>query len=115
MQLREVTIQGLGGGVIPELFQDELEKVLADIDNPNKPADKIRRITLTIEFKPTENRQSAMVIVRAKSTLPETKPAMSPVHLAKEGKRLVAFGANPNQESLGFQGPELVSEEVSDA
>lgn len=73
MELRKLTLEGLGGGVIPELFQRELSHVLENIDDGNTEAKAARKITVELTFRPDANREAVALGVKAKSTLAQVK------------------------------------------
>ena len=53
-ELTEVSLDTLGGGVVPELFAHELENVLANIDDPNTSPEAVRQLTIVVTIKPSE-------------------------------------------------------------
>lgn len=97
MKLEPVGLETIGGGAAVELFDRELRRVLADIDDPNTKPDATRTITLEIAIKPTENREAAGLSVKCRAKLAGTRPAGGMLHLAKHGDQLVALAKNPNQ------------------
>lgn len=116
MKLDAVTLDNLAGGHAAELFEHELRKVLADVDNPNTPARGVRTITLTVSLKPAENRETAEVIVSSKVKLPGFKPAGAMIHLAHRGGQLLALGADPRQIAMDLPPttPALVEPEAGE-
>ena len=63
----------------------ELKKVTENIQDPNTDATVKRRITITIDFKPNENRDFVTTSVQAKSSL---APALGAVTAMNMGKNL---------------------------
>ena len=63
-----------GGGAI-ERLQEEIQRVIANICDPNTPAKKVRKIKLELVVKPNEQRNMAEVVVNT-SSIPG--PAKSP-------------------------------------
>lgn len=54
-----VSLANLGGGVIPERWQQAMEEVAYNILDPNTEPEDLRTITVTIAFTPTEERGMA--------------------------------------------------------
>jgi hypothetical protein len=108
---KNMTLATLGNGAAEELFQKELANVLGDIANPNKPWKTTRKISLTVEFVPNEERKFAHVVVTCEAKLPGAKPFMSAAYFAedKDGK-LIACEPNMQQLTIFDFMPENVSE-----
>lgn len=104
-QLKKATLQTIGGGAIPELFQRELDVVMANIMDPNTPAKASRRITLTVTIKPNQNREEGGVEIKCASTLPGVRTVESSVFFGKEGAKAIALAHDPKQADL-FVTPE---------
>lgn len=107
IELKQVTLEEIGGGVVPELFDHELGRVLANIDDPNTDASKPREIVVKVRFAPSADRESASVVVAVASKLVGVKPAVTSVFIGREGGRLVAFTRNPRQAELPLDGKVL--------
>lgn len=74
-EVREISILDLKGGAIVEKVNCEVEKVLRNILDPNTDGKKKRQIKVTIDFIPTEDRESVTV----KSTVSSTLAPLNPV------------------------------------
>ncbi|KAF1291076.1 replication terminator protein [Candidatus Enterococcus leclercqii] len=57
----DLQLSELANGAIQEKLNGELEKVFANIHDPNTPATAKRGVTIKLEFKPDENRQVVTV------------------------------------------------------
>jgi hypothetical protein len=104
--MSEVTLMTIARGAVPELFQEEFTRLLANIDDPNTDAEAARKITIEMIFKPSENRDSAAVRVLVKSKLPGFRPAGASIWISKKGGGIVALQANPDQGELNLVKPE---------
>ncbi len=89
-----------------ELFNQELEKVLADILDPNKKADAVRSVTLTYTIKPNEERDTAATEIKASSKLAARTAHKSRLYVGHDGKKAVAAQDDPRQRNLDFSKPE---------
>lgn len=67
--LQEVDINTVGGGALPELFEDELRLVLDDIENINKLRDSPRIIQLTVKITPDTKSDSIRVVCTSAAKL----------------------------------------------
>lgn len=73
-ELDALTLEGLGNGAAVELFQNALQRVLENIQDPNTVAEATRKVVLTVEIKPNKNRRGAAVKYHVKETLASAEP-----------------------------------------
>jgi len=74
MKFQLMTLDTLASGALEEKFQHALQKVAANINDPNTKAETKRSIVLTIEFEPNKTRTNAGVSVQATTkTAPHEK------------------------------------------
>ena len=78
------SIMSMARGAFEERVDYEMDKVIQNILDPNTKATAKRKITLTIELTPDDERRTIGVSVTAKSTLaqpptPSPRPSMSPL------------------------------------
>jgi len=100
-QYKKVSVENIGGGVLKELFKRELDKVCENIDDINTNAKDARVITLKISLKPSEDRTTADVSVKAISSLAGVKAHSSTIHLPKiSGNKRSAFIHDVHQEQF---------------
>lgn len=62
-------LMNIGQGAALEKWQDEFNKVLENIHDPNTKFDKTRKIILTVEFSPDKNRHYIATSIHADSKL----------------------------------------------
>ncbi len=70
----EMSILEMARGAITERVDYEMGRVLQNILDPNTKATAKRKITLTVELNPDDERQTIGVSVTAKSVLAPTTP-----------------------------------------
>jgi hypothetical protein len=75
--LKKIELQNIRGGVVFDLFDEELRKVLSNIEDENTTPNTERAITLKIAIRPDKLRRTAEVKVQASCTLAKLKPAES--------------------------------------
>lgn len=73
--LMKESILQMGRGAFAERADYEMHRVIDNILDPNTKATAKRKITLTLEMVPDEERSQISVVVTAKSTLAPTNPA----------------------------------------
>ncbi len=96
-----VSLDRLNGGQVVALFDRELEVVLRNIADENTPSKAIRSITIQIDIKPEEDRESAVIQVSAKSKLAAVKPSKSFAVFGFDGKKVTAYQTDVKQLKLG--------------
>lgn len=100
-----VTLSTLKGGACVELFQRELEAVLANIADLNTDHKVKRKITLEVVFTSDEERTSSAVGVKCSAKLAPAKQTASVLyHGIRRGKR-IAVESNPSQSDLFGKAP----------
>lgn len=114
-KLKELTLENIAGGAALEIFQRELNVVAKNIADVNTDPKKTRTVTLTVSFKPDDNREEVKLSVSAKSTIASVKPAGRTVYLGKLNGKPTLIGSNPQQTS--FFDPEVtpLNKEVNNA
>lgn len=94
-----VTLDTLADGAARELFGAALERVLANIDDPNTEPEATRTITLKVEFVPTEDRRTTQVQGSCEERLPGVKGVITTIYLGRKQGVLTAVEA-PKQDEL---------------
>ena len=86
------SIMRMAHGAFEERVDYEMDKVIQNILDPNTKATAKRKITLTIELAPDDERQTIGVSVTAKSTLAPTNPVATSLYVTNDsnGELVVA-------------------------
>ena len=71
--------------ITEERVDYEMDKVIQNIPDPNTKATAKRKITLTIELTPDDERRTIGVSVTAKSTLAATNPVATALYVTSDG------------------------------
>ena len=71
--------------ITEERVDYEMDKVIQNILDPNTKATAKRKITLTIELTPDDERRTIGVSVTAKSTLAATNPVATALYVTSDG------------------------------
>ena len=85
------SIMQMAKGAFQERVDYEMARVIDNILDPNTKATAKRKITLTIELTPDDERENIAVAVQAKSTLAATNPVTTSLFIARtnDGERLI--------------------------
>jgi hypothetical protein len=87
--MQGVTLDSIGGGALAELFAAELQKVLANIADPNTDEKAKRAIQISVVFKPRE-RDVADIELKCASKLAGIVTVKTQLFMGKHQGRLVA-------------------------
>jgi hypothetical protein len=68
-----INLSSFADGAVAERFNAELQKILENIADPNTDAAKVRKLTLTLNFKADDKRDIVVTSVQAKSALAPAK------------------------------------------
>ena len=94
-----ITLSTMAGGTLEELFQEEMKKVLANIQDLDTEGGK-REINLKIVLHPNKSRNNAEIFMSASSKLAKQIPVSTSAYLGSEGAKLVAWEHDPEQYVL---------------
>jgi hypothetical protein len=100
--MAEITLANLGGGAAVEKFQEEFEKVIQNILDPNTEAKAKREVVLKVIIQPTADRDWTTMKVEALAKLAPNVAYTTRafVGVDKESGRNVACESNPNQTTI---------------
>jgi hypothetical protein len=77
----------INGGKAVQDVNHHLGEAVKDILDMNKPAEKVRKITLTIKLVPTEDRQQAAIEYTVETKFPAEAPGVDMIGIQRETKR----------------------------
>jgi hypothetical protein len=97
---KELTLETVAGGVAPPLWRLELEKVLANIDDPNTDPDAVREITMVVKFKPRAGTDEVATSLQVTSKLASRKPVAGTIYMGMRDGKPVAVAYDPKQRSI---------------
>src|SRR5438105_1285422 len=95
-----VSLETLGQGAAVELFDEELQKALANILDPNTKPTTTRAVTLTFTIKPDEDRSYGNCVIDVKSKLAPAKGVGLPIHIGQHAG--VAVATERDNRQLAF-------------
>lgn len=103
MDANEVTLLNVCKGMLPEIFMHAVEKVIANIADPNTSVKEKRAITLEFVATPYPDRSGATFdLKKCKTSLGDldTSGVSCSVHIAKHDGKFKAFTRDLRQELL---------------
>lgn len=100
MKTETVTLENLGRGAAAEMFQAELEKVAANVLDPNTKADALRAITLKLKVRPAMDRGTCTIEISCDSKLAPAAPFETMLFVGQEQGRAVVTEYNPEQMQI---------------
>lgn len=89
-------IGNICGGAVPEQFEHELKRILANIADPNTDPEAKRSLTLEFKFTPSPDRKAAVVSFACKSKVPGVNGVSGSIFMSKG----TAYTEDPRQVSL---------------
>jgi hypothetical protein len=95
-----VTLDTIGGGALSELFGAELDRILANIADPNTDPTAKRQVTITVAFKPNRDRDVANVELKCASKLAGITTVSAQLFIGKHKGKLIAVENDPKQSKL---------------
>lgn len=94
------SILQMARGAIQERADYEMSRLLANILDANTSPTTKRKLTLTLELKPDDNRQTITVSCTAKSTLAPTNPVVTSLYVADEDNVVEMVPQIPGQTQM---------------
>lgn len=104
----DLNLSQMAYGAIQEKLDKELEAVFKNIHDPNVPAKRKRKITITLDFTPDEKRQTVNLATGIKSVLAPTEEVETTVLTGKDIKtgRIEAHELNSGAPGQTYFDPE---------
>jgi hypothetical protein len=105
--MERIELQTIQNGAVIEMFDEELRKVLANIQDENTVPNQERSITIKIAIKPDKTRRTGEIKVQTSSALAKVKPTESLLFFDKdESGAFVALEDDPGPMLPGMEKPE---------
>lgn len=89
-------IGNICGGAVPEQFEHEMRRILANIADVNTDAEAKRSLTLEFKFSPSPGRKAAVVTFICKSKVPGVTGVAGSIFMSKG----LAYTEDPRQTAL---------------
>lgn len=99
MDVKELTLDTIGGGAAAELFDEALRSVLENISDLNTDHKAPREIMLTFKITADEERHAGEVVISCKKKLAGFRGHKVPIYFGKQHGRFTAVAA-PTQDEM---------------
>jgi hypothetical protein len=99
--IERLNIANIARGALVEQADEEIQKVLDNIKDPNTDPKKVRKVSITITFKPNEKRNLANVNFQTKATLIPALPVETNIVIEKDSRNGKAVAAEIFSEMAG--------------
>lgn len=86
----KLDLSQIGDGGLQEKVDKELEKVIANILDPNTEAKTARKLVITLTMKSDDTRQTVVTAMEIKSTLAPQKAVATTILVGQEGDQIYA-------------------------
>jgi hypothetical protein len=99
MGLKDISsLHDFNQGVVQEQFNREWPKILKNIADPATEPKTKRKLTIEVEITPSEDRSSAKVLVKAKSSLAPVKSDESVIFMELTNGGVVAMAKEAEKQ-----------------
>lgn len=99
-QQQYVSLDNLGHGAAAEMFQNELERVIANISDPNTKPEAARGVILKLSIKPNKDRTFCAVSISCDGKLAPVQPFETQMFIGMDKGKGVASEYNPAQSHI---------------
>ena len=82
--MKHFNLEDFAGGKLSAQINKALEKVTENVQDPNTDAEKVRKITVTIAFKPNAERNYVATAVETKTTLAPELGAVTALNMGRD-------------------------------
>jgi len=111
LHTQEVDLANIGNGAAMEIFAEEMQKVMANTQDPNTDAEEPREITLKVILKPNPQRDAMDVKIQVKSKLAPIVPASGTIYISKKGGALSPVQVRAKEQEIPFNVRKIGGEE----
>lgn len=99
--MSKVNLEEFAGGALQEKFDDAIEKVLANLMDPNTPWKNKRKISIEVTFEQNEDRDDTSVNVSVVPKLAPVKPIATRMAIGKDIKSGEVFAQEYGSQCKG--------------
>lgn len=92
--IERIKLATLAGGAVQELFDNDLEKVIDNIADPNTSDKVARKLTIEFKFLPAGDRELVGLEIKTKTTLAPVEGTKTKMVIGKDGNVLIAAEYN---------------------
>lgn len=82
--MAKINLETFCGGALSEQMNRALQEVARNIQDPNTDAEKVRRLTITLTFRPSEDRSLVKTEIQSKTALAPAAPIKTTIVTGKD-------------------------------
>ena len=82
--MAKINLEQFCGGALSEQMNRALQEVARNIQDPNTDAEKVRRLTITLTFRPSEDRNRVKTEIQSKTALAPAAPIKTTIVTGKD-------------------------------
>ena len=98
--MKHINLEQFAGGKLSVQLNKALEKITENIQDPNTDAQKIRKINVSISFRPNDERNFAATTVETKLSLAPELGATTALSMGGEVEAVEIFNQIPGQMNV---------------
>jgi len=102
-----LSYETLGRDGLAEIVNQELDRIRANIEDPNTDPKKQRKLVIEVAFKPNEQRNFADMTYVVKPTMAPVKPVVVTTMIEGGDIHIPQIGTNPAQHELPINNPKV--------
>jgi hypothetical protein len=107
--MNKIDLKQFQNGAVLEMFDEELKKVLANIEDENTMAKTERSVTIKVSIKPDKTRRTGEAKIQVSSTLAKVKPSESLLFFDRdEAGNFAAYEDDPGPQLPGISDTETI-------
>lgn len=112
-EFEKLSLLTIADGAAPEIFGEELQKVLDNIADPNTAAKQKRQLVLKVTIEPDADREALLTTVECTAKLAAVKAHAGMAYMTRtKGGKVAAVAHNVRQPDLPFVDDEEEVENV---
>lgn len=98
----DLRVEDIANGALEERLQEEIERAVANILDPNTDALKVRKVKLELAIKPNKDRSMCAITISTSSTLASPVPVSTDIFIGKDPRtgEIGVTEINPKQHVL---------------
>ena len=100
MKSADLSLDTVARGAVPEKFDHALRAILDNVMDPNTPWDAKRSITITLSFRPHEDRRQMDVDADVTTKLANMKSDTGIAYIGQRDGEIVAVTVDPEQPDM---------------
>lgn len=109
MDEEDLTLTNIGEGIVTELYEDGLQKVLSNLTDEETNQKKPRKLVIEFVYEATEKPEELDISISSRVVLAPKKGRSAKAFISSQGGRRSLTSMNPHQRELPF--PKAAGEE----